>query len=424
MQMNSSIILAGQPVNALSALNAGTQAAGLAGQVGQQGDLYSLYRDQGEGIANGDPNALNALSRLDPMASLGVQDTRQGMQARDEQMQLARSAGARAAQSHAATMTAAQRAEEAASSRRALEVALPALRQAEQTGDLTSLNQMLRTAGMPAVDTVEDAYIMYMQVEGAVESLETFQGLTQGPAGAQPDWAVIDGQLVDRAAVGGPSVVPIQGAGPRPTDAPEVRNIQLENGAEVAVQWDGELNEWVPINAPQGGATPRQAGSQTELQARLSLFSAQQTQVAPTIDGFEVTYDPSNLQDATAARLGTVGNYMQTSEGQRYRAAAQVWLEGALRLQTGAAATQPEVDRLFSSYFAQPGDTPETVTFKRGLRAAFLRSIEAAQGQAPELTPVPAMPATPGATPAATPAPSATPGALSSDALQFLNGGN
>ena len=97
MQMDSRIILMGQPVNALAALDAGTQAAGRAGMVGQQGDLLSLYREQGPGIMAGDANALNALSALDPMAALVVQETRQGMRIREEQLQLARAAGARAA---------------------------------------------------------------------------------------------------------------------------------------------------------------------------------------------------------------------------------------------------------------------------------------------------------------------------------------
>lgn len=63
-----------------------------------------------------------------------------------------------------------------------------------------------------------------------------------------------------------------------------------------------------------------------------------------------------------------------------YDAAATQWAEGALRIATGAAATPPEMERTKKSYFAQPGDTPQTIAFKAQMREMYQRSIERGLG--------------------------------------------
>ena len=123
--MDARIILAGQGVNALQALTDGTRAAGLAGEVGQQGDLLSLYRNQGPGIAAGDQNALNALSQIDPMQALGVQESRQGMRIREEQLQMARASAARQAEEYARSISAEQREQERRQLEQGLASAIP-----------------------------------------------------------------------------------------------------------------------------------------------------------------------------------------------------------------------------------------------------------------------------------------------------------
>lgn len=178
MVLNPSIILAGQPVNALAAMDAGTQAAGRAGMVGQQGDLLSLYRDQGPGIMSGDPNALNALARLDPMAGLGVQESRQGMQIREEQLQMARAAAARQAEAHAASMTAAERQQQAQALSQGLSMAIPAI----QSGNLDQVNAILSQGGLEPVGSIPEAQLLLAQAEGAFEVLERFNSMQQeGP---------------------------------------------------------------------------------------------------------------------------------------------------------------------------------------------------------------------------------------------------
>jgi hypothetical protein len=81
MALNPSIILAGQSpdiVNVLARSNAAAQE-----RIGfdRQNAMNRMLQEQGAGIIAGDQNALNALAGYDPMAALGVQDSRLGMDA-------------------------------------------------------------------------------------------------------------------------------------------------------------------------------------------------------------------------------------------------------------------------------------------------------------------------------------------------------
>ena len=157
------------------------------------------------------------------------------------------------------------------------------------------------------------------------------------------------------------------------TKAPRVETILTPEGGEVAVQWDENSNQWVPLNAPEG-AVPRPP-DRSEQENKLVLFGSLQSTTQPFIDQVETQYDPSNIQDAAARSIPLVGNFFQSEVGQQYEAASRAWAEGALRLQTGAAATADEIQRTRYTYFARPGDTPNTIALKRDLRRAFTDTI-------------------------------------------------
>ncbi len=161
--------------------------------------------------------------------------------------------------------------------------------------------------------------------------------------------------------------------------APQVKTIKLADGSESAVQWDRQAGEWVPINAPQGGGTARPKGKLTESEQKLTLFQSMQNETQPVLVQMEQSFDPANVPDA-AARLLPGGNFWQSPEGQQYTVASAAWSEGALRIATGAAATEPEIKRTVATYFAQPGDDPETVQFKQQMRNMYSRSIQRGLG--------------------------------------------
>lgn len=168
---------------------------------------------------------------------------------------------------------------------------------------------------------------------------------------------------------------------PDTTKAPTVQKVMLEDGSEMAVQWDGASQSWIPINAPEGGGTLKPGKGMTEGQAKLTLFQSLQTETQPVLLDLETQFNPGNLQDAAARSTPIAGNFFQSEQGQIYNSAATAWAEGALRIATGAAATPEEMERTKKAYFAQPGDTPNTIAFKAQMREMYNRAIQRSLGQ-------------------------------------------
>jgi hypothetical protein len=163
------------------------------------------------------------------------------------------------------------------------------------------------------------------------------------------------------------------------TGAPTVTTLTTEDGSQVAVQWDREAGSWVPLAAPAGAIPIRKP--LTEGQGKIALFQTMQEQTSPVLDRMEEKFNPANVPDAIARNTPIAGNFFTSSQGQVYNASAEAWAEGALRIATGAAATPDEKNAVRNTYFAQPGDTPVTIEFKRGLRRSYEEAIRKSQGR-------------------------------------------
>ncbi|MGR3524895.1 MAG: hypothetical protein ACU0CT_02710 [Paracoccaceae bacterium] len=123
-KLNSNIILAGSQPDVVGAFDRGQQAGARGNAIQQQNRLAQVFQTQGPGIAAGDPGALNALAAIDPMASIGVQDQRQQMQARSQQMEMLTREEQRLLQDRAAAMSAAERAAAAEQQRQVVAMGL------------------------------------------------------------------------------------------------------------------------------------------------------------------------------------------------------------------------------------------------------------------------------------------------------------
>lgn len=75
-------------------------------------------------------------------------------------------------------------------------------------------------------------------------------------------------------------------------------------------------------------------------------------------------------------------NFLQSQTGQSYRQAQRAFTEARLRKESGAAVPQSEYDNDARTYFAQPGDTAQTIAQKRQKRGVVLRSLATASGRA------------------------------------------
>jgi len=178
---------------------------------------------------------------------------------------------------------------------------------------------------------------------------------------------------------------------PKDEEAPTVQTFFGDDGREYKAQWVN--GEWVPIggakapsgfairSTPDGGFEMVQGGAKlTENQSKLTLFQTLQTETQPVLLDLESQWDPANVSDAAARSTPIAGNFFKSEQGQIYDAAATAWAEGALRIATGAAATPEEMERTKKAYFAQVGDTPNTVAFKAQMREMYNRAIQRALG--------------------------------------------
>lgn len=114
-----------------------------------------------------------------------------------------------------------------------------------------------------------------------------------------------------------------------------------------------------------------QAGPKmTEAQAKATTFASQMAAASNELGSLENSgYDPSSLKTQLQTKLaGGAGNIATTQEAQRAKQAQNQWSEAFLRVKTGAAATQPEVELNNKTFFPQFGDSPQVIEQKRRMR--------------------------------------------------------
>jgi hypothetical protein len=314
--MNTNIPMMGQGVNALQAIQQGTAAAGLTNQNRRNNALEQFMQTNGGAVMAGDEQALGQYAALaGPEAALGVQNTRQVMDVRTQANSRADSAELRAIQTHAATLSKNERDAMAEEVRQGLVGAVPFV----QSGDVAGFNARIAEFGLPPVADVAGMQNLMAQGKDTYDAMIRSRDLASGPAPQSPDGkrqADIDAGLLD----------------------------------------------------PNSGGADY---DMTESERRIFMFNNMQSQTAPAINRIEAEgFDPSNVQDRFASGvLG--GNWLRSTEGQMYESAGGAWAEGALRLATGAAATPEEYTRIKGMYFAQVGDTLETIQFKRAMRDGY-----------------------------------------------------
>lgn len=180
--MNTNIPMMGQGVNALQAIQQGTAAAGLTNQNRRTNALEQFMQTNGGAVMQGDEQALGQYAALaGPEAALGVQNTRQGMAAREQGMGYAASAEGRAVQAHAASMSAADREALTAKMTQGMVSAAGFFSQ----GNLEGVNQVFEANGAPPVESLEQAAGMLAQFDEARKVVAGFNEMT-GAGGSVP----------------------------------------------------------------------------------------------------------------------------------------------------------------------------------------------------------------------------------------------
>jgi hypothetical protein len=382
MTLDASIILGGQPLNVLGAMDAGRQMAESQIALNRQNALAELYRTQGAGIAAGDQNALNALAAMDPMASLGVQDarlgmdqtrlgmeaTRQEMEFSAEKMAMLRDQTKRETEAALAAQAANLTAEQLAAEQQALSEAMTGGAFFYQKKDKAGYDAFLRSKGLDPAEFPFEAFPAHAaSVEGVLEAMKAFAPPTMDP---NDRYKVAGGTIFDLAAEGGPKPV---GQG-----AMQETVIMGPDGKPIMVQ---------------GG--PGTSAKFTEAQSKDNVYA---TRARGALTKLETPIDPNTpgagtYADTLTSRAGKIGDAlntitlgysreaMQTPEFQTATTAGKEFVYAILRKDTGAAITAPEELMYFDVYLPQPGDLPERKAYKAEARARAVAAIEAGMNQ-------------------------------------------
>lgn len=354
-QMNPGIILAGEPVNALRAMQEGTNLAAQTQSLRDHQAMQNLYSQHGAGILAGDQNALNALAGRDPMQALQVQSTRQGMRAREQEIGIARENAKLRGLEFAAQMDANQRQQ--------------ALADVERAG------AMMTQAQTP------EQFAAILQMPGVTESVEAIFG----PGFAKPENRdlIIAGAagLKDALAMNAPQepadeyqryVQEETAAGRTPLDRIQYAQAKKGQGFEVTTA-DGTTVKY-------GGGNSGAPTKLTEGQSKDLVYFERATGASPLIDQHQgsLTSLPQRGFDA----IPGVGNMLVSEDYQKGRQAAAEWLAAILRKDTGAAITSQEFDLYGPMYLPMPGDGPETLAQKKDARKRAEGAIKRGLGTA------------------------------------------
>lgn len=109
---------------------------------------------------------------------------------------------------------------------------------------------------------------------------------------------------------------------------------------------------------------------QTESQAKASTFASQMDSANRVISQLNNQgYDQSTTYNQLGASLaGGYTNILASPEAQQLRQAQNQWAEAFLRIKTGAAATEGEVERNVETFFPRVGDDEAVVKQKAAMR--------------------------------------------------------
>ena len=202
---------------------------------------------------------------------------------------------------------------------------------------------------------------------------------------------------------------------PLPEPRPPVRGqfLQTDQGWAFGDLTTGDIRP-VGIQLPPRASTERPP---TETQSKMRVALSRAEPALRQIEAF-LGYDPAT--DSFAPGRGRVpeesflgrytpGRYFQSPEVQAYDQAAEALVSAILRIESGAAITEQELESYKRQFIPRPGDRPEVIRQKLQTLRATLDAIRQASGAegapaAPAPMPMATAPAAPaGATAAATP---------------------
>ena len=193
MALDPSIILAGRSPDLVGQFDRGQIAGQRQNQIGRENALAALYRDQGSGIANGDPQALNALAGLDPNMAmkvqsdrLGMDSTRLGMKATQFNMDRLTREEQRQVEEHALKLSADERAQTAAKIEDSVRMGMAVQSPQEWDALMTSQGRQDLVGQFDARQAIAAKYMTMAEVIAQTKGADPAKGAPQGYTWTQP----------------------------------------------------------------------------------------------------------------------------------------------------------------------------------------------------------------------------------------------
>jgi len=125
-----------------------------------------------------------------------------------------------------------------------------------------------------------------------------------------------------------------------------------------------------PAIVPGVAPPPKEEKAPTESQAKSQTFYSQMTSANKELETLENQgFDPTKITNQVQTSVaGTPLTIAVSPAAQQARQAQEQWAESFLRVKTGAAATQGEVDRNVRTFFPQVGDSAAVIAQKARAR--------------------------------------------------------
>lgn len=373
---------AGQPLNALGAIQAGNEMAQQATDMRRQNALAQLYQTQGAGIMNGDPGALNALAAFDPAAAMGIKQQQQETAFGAEKMQMLRDQTKQNAAEWAAKLSEAERQQHVATIEKGVAAGMAA--QSPQEWDAL-MTQMGAPELVGKFDQRQAIAYSYMGIADAMKA-----AAPADPMKGAPNGYLWNDPNDPRKGV---SQIPGMDA------SPDWRQATPEEAAgygAAAGQINGKTGEFKPINAPSGMRVESDGkggfvfvqgpGANAGSQAGTVKPSSPEAMLA-TIDG--ILSDPAlSYSTGLYSPLQNVpGTPMKRFQGRANQLNGQAFLQAFQSLKGGGQITEVEgakatqaIGRLDTAQSAD--DYKQALTELRGiLTLAQTRPVGWAYGQ-------------------------------------------
>jgi hypothetical protein len=144
-----------------------------------------------------------------------------------------------------------------------------------------------------------------------------------------------------------------------------------------------------PAIVPGVRPKPEQPKAPTELQSKAGTFHSQMVSASNELGGLSREgFDPTSVASQVSTSLaGGITNPLAGPKAQQARQAQEQWSESFLRVKTGAAATQDEVNRNIRTFFPQVGDSPAVIAQKARARVQAEQDVARMAGPSRQAQP-------------------------------------